>query len=321
MKEGFAMKDRGHIAVVGAGLVGASWSLVFASAGFRVKVFDSSPAARDAVAGQLDKWLLQKESHGLLDHAASEIAGRCVVVNSLEAAVHDAIYVQESIREDLELKKQISAEIGEQLHAEAFVGSSTSGFPSSAFTKDLTCRDRFLVVHPVNPPHLVPVVEIVPSPWTSPGVVEAAREFMGRIGQTPVSLSREIDGFILNRLQGALLEEAWRLYSAGYASLADIDATVSQGLGMRWSFMGPFETIDLNATGGLGDYAKHLSPMYRRIAQSRPDIDPWDALTVTRADAERRACLPFEALSERRNWRDEMLLRFVSKFRTMPNRE
>lgn len=309
------MTGQRHVAIVGAGLVGASWGLVFARAGLRVKVFDAAPAAREAVAGQLSLWLGQMAAHGLLAEPAANVAARCEVVGSLAEAVSGARYVQESVREDLGVKTAVSAEIAAHLAMDAFVGSSTSGFPSSSFTEGLARRDRFLVVHPVNPPHLVPVVEIVPSPWTDPSVAAEARSLMAQVGQTPVSVSREIDGFILNRLQGALLDEAWRLYSAGYASVADIDATISQGLGMRWSFIGPFETIDLNARGGLADYAAHLAPMYRRIAETRPDHAPWEPEAVAAADAERRASLPAEQLADRRNWRDEMLLRFQSRFR------
>ena len=144
-------------------------------------------------------------------------------------------------------------------------------------------RERFLIVHPVNPPHVVPVVELVPTPWTAPDVVPVARAFMERVGQVPVVVTREIEGFLLNRLQGALLNEAFALLEEGYASAADIDATVSYGLGLRWSFMGPFETIDLNAPGGLDDYARRLEPLYHSVADSRKDPRGWSASLVDKA--------------------------------------
>lgn len=194
----------------------------------------------------------------------------------------------------------------------AVVGSSSSGIPGSAFTEECTNRSRFLVVHPVNPPHLVPVVEIVPAPWTDTDVVTIANDLMSLVGQVPVLVRREIEGFILNRLQGALLNEAWALFEDGYASAADIDKTVAYGLGLRWSFMGPFETIDLNAPGGLKDYAERLAPLYHRIAQSRPTARAWSQEAIAAADAERRVALPAGDLAARREWRDAYLMRLAA---------
>ncbi|QRM32851.1 3-hydroxyacyl-CoA dehydrogenase [Microvirga sp. VF16] len=300
------------VGVVGAGLVGTSWAIVFARAGLQVKVYDASESARENVSRQLARSLMQMSQRGLLKLSAQEVESRIEVVPTLVDAVRDADYVQESVREDLTVKREVAAQIATAIQAHSVVGSSTSGFPSSAFTESLKRREQFLVVHPVNPPHLVPVVEIVPAPWTSRDAVALAGAFMRQVGQRPVAVNREIDGFILNRLQGALLDEAWRLYSAGYASVEDIDATISHGLGMRWSFIGPFETIDLNASGGLAGYAEHLAPMYRRIAETRPIEEPWSDEAVARAHAERRSVVPSEDLRKRREWRDEMLLRLLA---------
>lgn len=303
------MRADGHIAIVGAGFVGTSWALVFAHAGHEVRLFDADERTRSLAAEQIRSSLEQMRGAGLLVEEVARIAGRCSVVETLEEAVQDAAYVQESVREDLAIKTDVCRAIDKVLAPETFVGSSTSGFPASVFTEGLKARDRFLVVHPVNPPHLVRAVEIVPAPWTDPRVVEDVRGLMDRIGQRPLVLTREIDGFILNRLQGALLDEALRLYQAGYASVEDIDTTVKEGLGARWCFMGPFETIDLNARDGLVDYAAHLSGMYRRIAESRPHLDPWDKDAVQRAHKERRLLLPREDFEARKAWRDAELLR------------
>ncbi|WP_289154603.1 3-hydroxyacyl-CoA dehydrogenase family protein, partial [uncultured Salipiger sp.] len=169
-------------------------------------------------------------------------------------------------------------------------------------------RARMLVMHPVNPPHLVPIVEIVPTPWTDPAIPVRARALMEEVGQSPVSLDREIPGFVLNRLQGALLDEAFALLAEGYASAEDIDRTVRDGLGLRWAFMGPFETIDLNAPKGLADYAERLGPMFSGFAEQRQAGRDWRPEAVARADAERREMLPETGLADRRNWRDAMLM-------------
>ena len=128
-----------------------------------------------------------------------------------------------------------------------------------SFTEELAGRARCIVAHPVNPPHLVPVVELCGAPWTIGATRIARARAMSRVGQVPVDVRREIEGFILNRLQGALLAEAIRLVGEGYVSPQDLDKTVADGLGLRWSFMGPFETIELNAPGGIADYCARYS--------------------------------------------------------------
>jgi len=143
---------------------------------------------------------------------------------------------------------------------------------------------------------------------------------MERFGQVPIVVNREIDGFVLNRLQGALLNEAWALYDAGIASAADIDKTVSDGLGFRWSFMGPFETIDLNAPGGIADYAKRLGPLYHGIAQTRTAPEPWSPGLIERIEQERRQDLPADRLRERAAWRDRRLMALVAHRRKQPGR-
>lgn len=297
---------RGKIAIVGAGLVGSGWALVFARSGFQVAVFDPSKEASDRVLGWIGQELANLHDLGLVADV-DEMLSRVTVAASLTEAVEGAVYVQESVFETIEAKSKISLEIDACLAPDACVGSSSSGIPASKFTEACRNRERFLIAHPVNPPHLVPVVELVPAPWTAPDVVEKCRVLMAGVGQVPVQLRREVDGFILNRLQGALLNEAWALYAEGYADLADIDATVSHGLGLRWSFMGPFETIDLNAPGGIADYARRLGPMYHEMALSRRDPKPWSDETVAAAEQERRQSLKAADLADRRRWRDGKL--------------
>ena len=117
----------------------------------------------------------------------------------------------------------------------------------SKFTEPLANRARCFTCHPINPPYLIPAVELVPAPWTSPETMARAEETIRGIGQAPIVMQRELDGFVMNRMQGALLEEAFRLVADGYCSIEDVDIGIREGLALRWSFMGPFETIDLNA--------------------------------------------------------------------------
>lgn len=306
----------GHIGIVGSGLVGSGWAIVFARAGRQVRVFDANAAILQRLPQQLRAALEAMNGHGLVDDVDA-ILSRITIAGSLADAVAGATYVQESVVEVLERKREVSLEIDRHLGSETIVGSSTSGLPASSFTEGCANSSRFVVAHPVNPPHLIPVVEIVPAPWTDPSTVEKTRALMDEVKQAPVVVSREIPGFILNRLQGALLDEAWSLFDQGYASAEDIDRTIKAGLGLRWSFMGPFETIDLNAPGGVADYAQRYGGTYRDVAETAVAFD-WDAETVGRLDAERRERLPLESIEERSAWRDRRLMALIAHKRGQP---
>jgi 3-hydroxyacyl-CoA dehydrogenase len=165
------------------------------------------------------------------------------------------------------------------------------------------------------------LVEISPAPWTLPDVVARTRALHEAVGQSPIVIRREIDGFVLNRLQGALLAEAFRLVEDGYVSTADVDRTLKDGLGLRWSFMGPFETIDLNAPGGVRDYVDRYGPLYYRMAKSQADPRPWSPTLVDKIEAERRAELPAERLLERQRWRDRLLMALLAHKRAAARRK
>jgi 3-hydroxyacyl-CoA dehydrogenase len=304
------MTDQRPVAIVGAGLVGSGWALVFARAGYPVAVYDPSPEVRARVLPWARQSLAELEGAGLVD-AHEDVLARITLHDTLQGAMAGAFYVQESVFETVAAKTEACNAIGAVMPADAVVGSSSSGIPASKFTEGCANRDRFLIAHPVNPPHLVPVVELVPAPWTAPEVVGLVADLMQRVKQVPVRLTREIDGFVLNRLQGVLLNEAWALYEEGIASLADIDATIAHGLGLRWSFMGPFETIDLNAPGGIEDYAARLRELYAGMVRSPPP-GPWPDAVVAKATAERRAALSVDDLAERRAWRDAVLGRLLA---------
>jgi len=303
-----------HTAIVGAGLVGCGWAVTFALAGSTVTLYDERAEARQNLPERLRGMLDDLEKAGLANHTA-EAFSRMRVCETLAQALDGADYVQESVFERVEVKATVSKDIGALIGPQTIVGSSSSGIPASAFTQEVPKRERFLIAHPVNPPHLAPVVELVPAPWTAPDVVPTVRHALAAMGKVPVEVRREAEGFILNRLQGALLNEAWALYEEGYASIEDIDATVSHGLGLRWAFMGPFETIDLNAPGGVADYAERLAPLYHSIALSRTEPRGWSADLIRRVTEERRQSLPLEKIPERSAWRDRRLAALVAHLR------
>ncbi|MBL4720929.1 MAG: hypothetical protein JKY20_07350 [Alphaproteobacteria bacterium] len=189
----------GHVAIIGGGLVGSGWSIVFARAGEAVKIYDSNPAIRDSVLDTIRGQLSDLKECGLIDDADA-IMGAISVHDTMADAMTGAAYVQESVLERTDVKTEVSAEISACLGAGTIVGSSTSGIPGSAFTENLPNRDQFLVAHPVNPPYLAPIVEIVPTPWTKKDTVDTAIALMRKVGQSPVLVRREIEGFLLNRL-------------------------------------------------------------------------------------------------------------------------
>ena len=295
------------IAIIGAGLVGSGWAIVFARAGFEVALFDSvggaATAAREVIAARLS----DLKAFGLVANER-DVLGRVSVAADLRSTLEDAIYAQESAYEQVEVKRELFSKIDAVIGPRTLIGSSSSGIPSSAFTEHVACRDRVLIAHPVNPPYLAPIVELVPAPWTRPDAVKAVRTLMEGVGQSPVEMTREVEGFILNRLQAVLLMEAWRLVEAGLATVEDIDLTISRGLGLRWSFMGPFETIDLNAPGGVADYARRFGPLYQRIAASCSDQRLWSDDLIERVEQQRRKILSADDLPKRSAWRDRKLM-------------
>ena len=305
------------IGIVGAGLVGRGWAIVFARAGRQVTIFDASDTIRHEALGKIKANLMDMQSVGLVEHV-DEILSNICVVDTLGAAVADADYIQESVFERVDIKTAISADIGALMRKGAIVGSSSSGIPAARFTETVENRSRFLVVHPVNPPHLIPLVELVPAPWTDAEIVPVLKAMMEDVGQSPMVVNQEIEGFVLNRLQGALLNEAWALYSEGVASLEDIDKTVANGLGLRWAFMGPFQTIDLNAPGGIEDYARRLGPLYHSIHQSRRDQGAWPAEMISRAADEMRERMPLSDLAKKMEWRDRQLMKLAAYRKNWP---
>lgn len=299
-----------RIALVGAGLIGSAWAVVFARAGCAVSLHDAKSDQLAAAVVEVDRMLDELQQASLLDEPPHTVRRRIVVVPSLVDAVRGAVHVQESVSEDVEVKRRVFAELDALTPPATVLASSTSGIPTSAWSKALVGRDRCLVAHPINPPHLVPLVELSGAPWTSADALERTRELMSDVRQMPIVVRKETEGFVLNRLQGALLREAFELYREGVASVADIDAAVRDGLSPRWSFMGPFETIDLNAPQGIADYCARYGPMYARMAHAKSAAE-WSADLVARIEAERRAQIPAPALSQRRRWRDAQLALFA----------
>ncbi|HVL58884.1 MAG TPA: 3-hydroxyacyl-CoA dehydrogenase NAD-binding domain-containing protein, partial [Burkholderiaceae bacterium] len=187
-----------QVAVVGAGLIGRAWALVFARGGVPVRAFDPQPRARAAVRAWIDETLADLAEFGLIDEPVQAIAARVTVCDRLEDALRDADYVQENIVEQLEPKQALFATLAQHTGERTVLASSSSYIPISAMTRGLPQADRCLIAHPVNPPHLVPLVEICPSKSTAGWAIDAAFALHAAVGQVPIRVKRELEGFILN---------------------------------------------------------------------------------------------------------------------------
>lgn len=307
------------VACIGSGTVGRAWAVVFARAGHEVRVFDS-------LAGEVESRTLPGArrtlellaENGMLDEPVDAVLARIRPAATIAEAVTGVVHVQESVREDVAIKREVFAEIVAHAPLDAILASSTSAIPGSEFLTDMTNPERALVVHPVNPPSLIPLVELCGTGRTSAETIERARAFMRAVGMRPIVLKKEIDGFILNRLQFALVAEAWHLVGEGYCEPDDIDAVLTDGLALRWASIGPFEVAHLNAPDGVQGFVDRLGPMMKHLGRSvRTDYD-WTAEQAAAAHAHVAERIPVDQIAERQAWRDKRILALRRMKRDVP---
>ncbi len=298
-----------EVAAIGAGTVGSAFAVVFARAGHRVRLHDAAEGVVETAAlPRILSTLALLEGNGLLAEPVAAIAARITPAGSIAEAVAGATYVQESVAERIEVKRAVFTAIAAAAPAEALLASSTSALPGSEFLGHVAGPERCLVAHPVNPPSLIPLVELCPTRWTSEATLTAAHAFLSAAGMSPVTLKKEIDGFLLNRLQYTLVAEALHLVGEGYCSAADIDRVMTEGLALRWASIGPFEVAHLNAVDGFQGFVDRLGGMMRAMgAGARTDYDWSDALIadIHAGLAER---VPVTEIPARQAWRDARIL-------------
>jgi 3-hydroxyacyl-CoA dehydrogenase len=301
----------GPAAIIGGGSIGVAFAIVFARGGIPVRITDPDAQRRSAIPGEVAQRLGELQAYGLIAEAPDVIQARVTVATTVEDAVSDAVLVQECAPELLPLKRELFAQLDRLAPAKAVLASASSFIQASAFAAELPGRGRCLVAHPGNPPYLIPVIEIVPAPFTDESAVTSSESIYRAVGLAPVRLQKEIEGFIFNRLQGAMLREAYCLVRDGIASVDDIDRVVRDGLGLRWSVIGPFETSDLNTRGGIAQHAVKMGPSYARMGAQRGQNDPWTPELVAEVTRQRRARLPIEDWEARVIWRDRALMKLL----------
>jgi L-gulonate 3-dehydrogenase len=300
--------ERRPVALVGAGTIGVGWAVVFARAGFPVALFDIDPDRLEAAGPDLARRLRALADGAVLDEEPEMVANRVRFVPTLESVLDGAAHVQENVPEDAGLKQSLFRELDRLTPPDVTLASSSSALTASEFAAGLPGRSRCLVAHPGNPPYLLPIVELVPAPFTDAGAVERARRLFVTAGMSPVVLRREIEGFVFNRLQGAVLREAYCLVRDGVASVDDVDRVVRDGLGRRWAVMGPFETAEVNTRGGVEAHAARLGPAYARMGAERGQDDPWSPELVARVAEELHRRLPPSRWNEHIARRDAALI-------------
>lgn len=252
------MTQINHVAVIGTGVIGSSWTSYFLAHGLHVTATDPSPGAEERLrASVASHWPVLQEL-GLAEGASLD---NLRFVPTAREAVKDADFVQENGPEREDLKKELFAVLDAAARPDVVLATSSSGLPVTNIQAGLKHPERVLVGHPFNPPHLIPLVEVVAGDQTGKEAVQDAMTFYSSIGKKPLQVKQERLGFIANRLQAALWREAFALVAQGSATVEDIDLAISQGPGLRWALTGPFLNMHLSGgAGGIAHVLKHLGP-------------------------------------------------------------
>ena len=294
------------IAIIGSGLIGRAWAVVFAQAGHQVVLQDTEEAKLDKLADTVMQEAMILHRHGLLADPQS-VREKLTITVDLSAALKGVDFIQENGPERIEIKRTLFEAFDQLAPSDIPIASSTSAIVASQFTKNLSGRHRCFVGHPVNPPNLIPLVELCGSPWTSSDILEQAYQIYAECGMVPVRIKSEKQGFVLNRLQGAVLAEALRLLQEDVISVEDLDKTMKDGLGMRWAFMGPFETIELNAPDGANDYFQRYCGLFRDMAAKPPGQTVFDPSVTKSIVQQWQTRLGKDDILRRTAWRNERL--------------
>jgi ketoreductase RED1 len=303
-------------AVIGGGLIGASWTAVFLSNGMRVAMYDPRPDIEPVVRAGLLAVAPSLRELGMEVASLVEDTGSLIFEANVAAAVADADVVQESAPERLELKQQLWVAIEAAAKQDALLASSSSALPATAIAERMRQPERLIIAHPFNPPHLVPLVEVVPGPRTDPAIAERAVAFYRAMGKRPQLLRREIPGFVANRLQGALFRESVHLVSHGVVTEQELDEIVTSSIGLRWAIAGPFQTFHLGGgPGGLPAFLEHLG----KTAE-----ETWASLGAPSLDERTVALLSEQAqhfggtVEELVARRDEAIVQLIRTLREIP---
>jgi L-gulonate 3-dehydrogenase len=300
-------------AIIGTGIVGFSWAHLYSRNGLETRLWDPDRASLEKGHQNVVDALGLFCRLGLLDEEAREVAVASLrVCDSLEEAVSGADWVHENAPEDLALKQGLFEELDSLAHPDAILASSVSGSSMTSVSTRTRHPERCVVVRPTNPPHIIPYCEIIGGEKTSPDVVARAKAFMLRMGQSPAVVNKEVYGFVLNRLQFALIGEAIWLLREGVASLADIDRCLTDGLAMRWAFTGPFLGEELNSANIEEEFRKYRDS-FGEMWSSLEGVTSLEDRDITLACEGIDEVLAGRSHDEVLEWRDRMILALRAK--------
>jgi L-gulonate 3-dehydrogenase len=296
------------VTILGAGSIGLSFAAVFADAGFSVTICDPDPARRAQAEAGL---AVQRDAIALAGLQRGE-AGQVAIAADGDLVLGKAALVIECGPEDLEIKRAIFADLLARCPADTVLVTASSAITMSQILPATVNQRRCLVAHPVNPPAVLRMIELCPAPGTEAEAMHTATQIFVDAGFEAVRLGHEIEGFVLNRLQGAVLREAYRLVDEGVTDVAGIEVVMRLGLGPRWAFSGPFETAELNTPGGIRAHAARMGPAYARMGAARGETVDWHAGLIDAVEAQRRAEIAADRLPARAAWRARAVARLVA---------
>jgi len=259
---------------VGAGVIGSSWTALFLAHGLRVSVWDPRADVERMVCDSVRQAAPALKALGL---PTANLARKLRFEHELEGAVEGADVVQESATEDLALKQELFARIGQTAGPGSLLLSSSSSFPATDISKGMSAPSRMLIGHPYNPPHLLPLVEVVPGERTDPPAVADAVAFYKALGKVPLVLRKDVPGFVINRLQAAFFRECVHLVREGVVTVEELDSIVTNAMGIRWAAAGPFLSFHAGGgPGGLRHFLEHIGPAFERLWKvlGEPKFDP-----------------------------------------------
>ncbi|HEX9513479.1 MAG TPA: 3-hydroxyacyl-CoA dehydrogenase NAD-binding domain-containing protein [Puia sp.] len=302
-----------QVTVIGAGTIGISWAALFLANGLKVAVNDPRPDLEEATLKGIGEMSHTLKSLGYDD---KEITKNLSFEKDLDRAVKGADIIQENGPENIDFKQDLYARIETNVKSSALVLSSSSGITSSLFTKKMKDAGRVLIGHPFNPPHIIPLVEVVPGARTTKEAIGEAMQFYRSIGKKPVLIEKELQGFVANRLQAALFRECVYLVSTGVVSMENLDLIVSSSIGLRWAAAGPFKTFTLGGgPDGLPHFLAHLGPGLEQLwaVLGNPHLDqPTNAILIRQVN-DSYGKIPFQELSEERDEQQLSVLKALGK--------
>ncbi|WP_342539505.1 3-hydroxyacyl-CoA dehydrogenase NAD-binding domain-containing protein [Heyndrickxia sp. FSL K6-6286] len=299
------------VTVIGAGTIGVSWTALFLAYGLTVRVNDPRPDVKEVVLNGIDQIKPTLKALGL---PTEGLTNRLEIEPDLDRALQGAAVIQENGPERLEFKHELFSKIEKVVSKETLLLSSSSGIPSSEIAKGMKNPERLLIGHPFNPPHLVPLVEVVPGEYTKDQAVQDAITFYRALGKEPMVLEKEIPGFVANRLQSALFREAVNLVLEGVVSMEDLDRIVTNSIGLRWAVGGPFLTFHLGGgKGGLPAFLQHLGPNLQNGWKNlgNPNLDEANVQTLSNHAMNSYGNVPIEQLEKSRDQKQLSVLKML----------